>query len=70
MSDLERRRQRSPAHYATRGRPLIGLERVVPRKARRSEMPPWRLALLIIGPMLLVGLGGIAAWLGYLSGGG
>jgi hypothetical protein len=69
MREVQRRNDRLPrTYYYVRQRAIEAIERplVYPQPGRR-ERSVWSYLWPIITPMLLVGLGGILFWLGWLT---
>lgn len=68
MSELQRR-GREPVAYSYRkpARRLYAQERTVLPPYKRRERGAFATVLAIVGPLLLVGLGAIMFWLGWLA---
>lgn len=68
MKQLQRAtRETVPYSYRKPQRRLYAQERVIPPPYRRKERGAFATVLMIVGPMLLVGLGGIMFWLGWMT---
>lgn len=69
MREVERRRDRLPrTYFYVRQQVIEAIERPVVRPpAGRRERSVWSYLWPMVGPMLLVGLGSIMFWLGWMT---